>query len=133
MHKAILMLLLVAASSSAMAEWVKVLTSDIDTTYAELTTIQREGNTAKMVSLFDYKKVQKTRNGVTYRSIIEPGEYDCKEEKIRVLNFSVHSKNMGGGKVISSEFFSSSDEWIPLDTDSVDHILWKFACGKVSP
>ncbi len=81
-----------------------------------------------MVSLFNYKKTQKTRNDVTYMSIIEPGEYDCKEEKIRVSNFTMHSKNMGGGEVVSSE--SSTNGWVPLNPHSIDHILWKFACGK---
>lgn len=128
MHKAILMLLLVSVSSSAMAEYVKVLTNDIEAVYAELATIQREGNTAKMVSLFDYKKAQKTINGVTYMSIIEPGEYDCKKDKIQVLNFTMYSKNMGEGKVVSSE--SSTNGWVPLNPHSIDHILWKFACGK---
>lgn len=128
MHKAILMLLLAAASSNAMAEWVKVFFDDTTTIYANISTMQSEGNTVKMQNLSDYKTAQKAKNGIAFLSTIEPGEYDCKGEKIRALSLSLYSKNMGDGKMVYSESFP--EVWIPANTDNIDHILWKFACGK---
>ena len=128
MHKAILIWLLAAASGNAMAEWVKVFSDDTATIYSSISTMQRDGHAVKMQNLSDYRAAQKAKNGVAFLSAIEPGEYDCKSGRMRALSLSLYSENMGGGKMVYGE--SLPEVWIPADTDSVDHILWKFACGK---
>ncbi len=122
-------MLLAVVSNSAMAEWVKVFFNDTETIYADFASVQNEeSNTVKMPNLSDYKTPKKTRNGITYSSMIEPVRYDCKEGKLQALSLAMYSKNMGNGKMVFSESFTK--EWIPVDTDSIDHVLWKFACGK---
>jgi len=128
MHKAIFVLLLAVVSSNAMAEWIKVFSDDTTTIYVNISTMQRGGNTVKMQNLSDYRAAQKAKNGIIFLSTIEPGEYDCKDKKIQALSLSLYSKNMGGGNIVYSESFPKV--WIPANTDSIDHILWKFACGK---
>ena len=62
MHKAILMILLVSMSSSAIAEWVEVAVSAKEakeattmTAYADPDTIRRTGDRVKLWILADYK------------------------------------------------------------------------------
>jgi len=130
MHKAILMMLLTIVSSSAMAEWVKVGTTNKYTFYADPDTIRKKGNIVKMWILFDFNS---THEGATaghkYLSSKSQDEFDCKEEQRKLLYFSRHSKNMGGGDVA---YTCNEPEmnWSPVAPDSVGKDLWKFACGK---
>ncbi len=130
MLKVILMMLLAVVSNSAMAEWVKVYFNHTETIYADFASEQNEGNIVKMRSLSDYKTLQKTRNGIAYLSTIEPGEYDCNEEKVRALSAFRYSKNMGSGKMVSRSSSFLNENWAQLVPGNIDHVLWKHACGK---
>ena len=132
MREIILMVILAVVSNSAVAEWVKVFFNETETIYADFTTAQKKGYTVKMSSLSDFKTTQKTRNGIAYLSLIEPGEYECKEEKMRASSFSMYNKNMGDGKMVYGESFTK-EGWIPVNSGNVDHVLWKFACGSGRP
>jgi len=128
MKKLLLTLLLAVVSSSAMAEWVEVGTTNKSTYYANPTTIRKSGNKVKMWSLFDYNSVQEVGDK-KFLSLKGQNEYDCKEEKIKVLSFTMHYENMGGGDAVYSN--NESDEnWEPVSPDSQGENLWKFACGK---
>lgn len=127
MRKAALMVLLAVASSNAMAEWIEVGSNEITTVYVDSSTIQREGNLAKMWHLIDFKRATKDM-GDAYKSTKDQNEYDCKEGKSRRRAFTQHSENMGGGKVVYSDSFTT--KWKPVPPDSGTEILWKFACVK---
>lgn len=128
--KNLLMLLLAAMSTGAMAEWVRV-GSNIDTTmYADLSTIRRSGDTAKLWSLDDYKSPESVKGIPPYLSRKSQTEFDCKEERSRTLYFSVHSENMSAGNSIyAGEGFM---KWRPVSPGSADEILWEVACGKTT-
>lgn len=127
MRKMISMMLLAAASSSAMAAWVDVGNNENTTIYVDPSAIQREGHLAKMWHLTDFKKPSRDM-GEPYLSTKDQYEYDCKEAKSRRRASSQHSGNMGGGKVVYSDSFTS--KWKPVPPDSGIEILWKFACVK---
>jgi len=127
MRKAILMMLLAAASSSAAAEWVAVGSSEPSTLYADLTTIRKAGDTVKMSDLLDFKTAQVTE-GHRYLSSLTTSEYDCKGNRARILYFSWHSGNMGGGQIVNMDLDTS--EWEPVRPRSGVETLWKFACKK---
>jgi hypothetical protein len=128
MHKAILMALLAVVSSSAMAEWVVLGTTDTSTVYVEPTTIRKSGNKVKMWSLENFNSVQEVINK-KYLSTKTQDGYDCKEEQYRTLYFTWHSENMGGGNTV---YVDSKPEksWEPVAPNSVARALWKYACGK---
>ena len=122
-------LLSVLMSGSALADWVKVKANAEFTTYARQSTTQRRGHMAKMMSMYDYKLVQtRLSDSVLYMSTQQQGEYDCKDEKSRMLSHSVYRKNMGGGKAV--HFKAKPLEWAIVAPDSVAEALWKIACGK---
>lgn len=127
MRKAILLLLAVVSSSAA-AEWVKVGESDAYSYYIDPATIRKNGNITKLWSLFDYLAADKLPDGSSYLSLKKQSEYDCKEEKYRMLATSAHSKNMGGGVVVF--YHTDPLQWRPVSPSSVDEILWEIACGK---
>lgn len=124
MRKAILMMLLAGVSSSAAAEWVKVKSGETITTYADPATIRREGNMVEMWTLSDYK----APDSLQYMSRVYQHEYDCKEERIRVLYMAFHTGNMGGGA--TDVVLSHPTDWTPVPPGSTNEVLWKFACGK---
>ena len=125
MRKAILMLLLAVVSSSAIAAWVKVGYNDtlIYFDYYVDSATSRDGSKVKMWDMKDFKTAQTATDGQKYRSVKLQREYDCKGAKDRVLNLSVHSGNMGEGKVIWS--LAGHGKWEP----SVSVPYLKIACA----
>lgn len=127
MRKVILMMLLAVVSNSAMAEWVDVGSNENITIFVDPASIQRDGNMAKMWHLTDFKTPQKDM-GEKYLSTKDQNEYDCKEVKLRRRASSQHSENMGKGKVVYSDSYTT--RWKPAPPDSGIEIMWKFACAK---
>jgi hypothetical protein len=118
-------------SSSAEAGWVEIAASSEKslTLYSDPATIRKNGNIVKMWDLTDFKTAQEEPNYGRYLSSKVHGEYDCKKERWRILYFSLHSGNMGGGAVIRSD--SKPDIWSPVaPASSISTSLWKIACRK---
>jgi hypothetical protein len=128
MRKAILLILLAVVSRSAAAEWVKVGDEGIVTSYADPATIRRAGNMATMWDMLDFKAVQARPYGTPYMSQKTQQEYDCKEERVRIIHSLRYSDNMARGE----EVYADSDpaEWKPVSPGSTIERLLKFACEK---
>jgi len=129
MRKAILMLLLAAVSSSAMAEWVKVGSNETDTLYADPSTIRWADNTARMWAMNDFKVTQRLHEREPFKSEKVEYEYDCKLAQSRLLYFTSHSESMAGGEVV--DFNIVPGDWARVPPNSGLEELWKIACGKV--
>ena len=114
-------------SGSAMAEWINVGSNENTAIYVDTATIQRSGRMAKMWHLTDFRKANKDM-GEEYLSTKDQNEYDCKEVKVRRRASSQHSRNMGNGKVVYSDSYTT--RWKPVPPESGIEILWKFACIK---
>ena len=126
MKKLLLILILTAVSSSAMAEWVWVAETDkedFSTFYADPTTIRRSGNNVKMWVLDDLSTVKLD----SLRSIKSKNEYDCKEKQSRVLFVAFYSEHMGGGETILIR--NERSDWEPFPPDSMVGALLEFACS----
>ena len=125
----LLITLLLLSSIPAYAEWVLVSGDDEAglTVYVDPDTILRKGNLVKMWQLYDYKTVQAVA-GDSLLSIQRQNEYDCTDERTRMLAFTWFSSNMGKGRVV----YRTADEqqWEPVIPRSIDQALWKVACGK---
>lgn len=126
MRKLILMMLLVSASGSAMAEWVYVGGTDKYTVYANRATIHNKGKMAKIWKLIDYKETYKFGDEPAFKSTMHQTEYDCEEEQYRSLASSVYSENMGKGNVTSSD--SDISKWFPISPGDVEEAMLKIAC-----
>lgn len=123
--------LLVLSSGPSYAEWVNVSSAESYggfTMYTDPDTIRRKGELVKMWQLHDYKTVQ-TEASNSFLSLKSQSEFDCAEERVRLLAVTEFSGNMGKGNVVWSRHFGEG-EWRPVEPESVSQIFWKLACGK---
>ena len=123
MKKTAIFLLLL--SSPAWAGWKSIGEDDTVTSYADTATIIRNGNTATMWSLFDYKGFQRMVE-VGYYSQKTHAEYDCVAKHLRGLSLTLHADKMGEGKVIYED--TSPHDWEPVVPDTMSETLLKVAC-----
>ena len=127
MKRLLMGLMLLVTAGGASAEWTRVGGNDDYIQYVDRATIRRNGNLVKMWDLKDYKTVQ-TFAGDSYLSDKTQSEYDCKEEKLRMLALLFFSGQMGNGKVVYAN--SDGGKWSPIGPDSVAEAMWNIACGK---
>lgn len=119
--------MLMAVSAGAMAEWTKTGGTDGFDNYADLSTIQKSGSTAKMWVLQDFKKTQTLYVGKSYLSIMFRYEYDCNEKKSRLLSIHTYSGNMRNGDIVLQE--ENVKEWHSILPESIAATNLKIACG----
>jgi hypothetical protein len=127
--KKLLTIILLIVSANSYAEWTESDVSDEFTEYVDRATIRRNGNFVKMWDLADYKTVRKSASNDSYLSSKSQIEYDCKEEKSRILAFTRFSGQMGHGTVVYNSG-AFEDTWSPISPESIGESLWKIACGK---
>jgi hypothetical protein len=132
-RKVVLMIALGLTCGSAMAEWTAVgISADEQTViYADKGSILSRGSRVKMWHLFDFKSAKPSTSvkGKFYLSSKGQKEYDCSEEKISLLAYSHHTKGLGKGEILVSNY-SVKDDWEAIAPDSIDKILFNIACGK---
>jgi surface-adhesin protein E len=58
-----------------------------------------------------------------------PQQFDCKEERMRVLDQTYFDGNMANGNVVYSD--STEGSWEPVAPETNGKFLWKTACGHV--
>ena len=128
MTRLLLITLLVLSHGPAYAEWVLVAKDKTDsgmTTYVELDTILREGELVKMWALFDYKTVQ-TKMGTLFLSKRVQRQFDCANERTRLLSVTWFLGNMGTGDISWRK--DGKQKWQPVPPDSSNQGLWKVVC-----
>lgn len=128
MTRLFLFILLVLSSGPAYGGWMSLGESDSGTTvYADLATMRPERGLVKMWVLFDFKTVR-TKEGVSYLSAKAHMGYDCAEQRYEGLEVMYFSGNMGNGNVLDRS--SGKGKRLRVSPGSLDHDLWKLACGK---
>jgi Surface-adhesin protein E len=129
--KLLVALLLVQASTSAMAEdWIYVGRGDIqNVAYAKPSSISIHGNIATMWLIQDYKYTRSLVD-VKYSSMKTRDEYDCKQEQSRTVSAAFYSGKMATGKVVYS-YNESDGEWFPVSQNSLGSIMLDVACASL--
>ncbi len=128
MTRLLLITLLVLSHGTVYAEWMRVIEIDEGlTAYVDPDTIRRKGELVKMWTLFDYKTVR-TVAATSYLSSRSQRQFDCAEERTRVLSFTWFSGKMETGDIL----VSNNDElkWQPVSPRTIDEFLLTFACSK---
>ena len=128
MHKVILTILLVFCSTTAFGAWIKLNSDEIGATYVDPHTISRTGNRVTMWSLADYNMAQVLPSGKQYLSTKTHIEFDCKEERVRLLAVYVQSHNLGKGETVYSP--PQHGKWGPLAPNTKNGKLWQLGCEK---
>ena len=105
MKRLLMGLMLLVTAGAANAGWTIVGDTGDDgddfIQYVDRATIRRNGNFVKMWDLKNYKTVQ-TNAGYSYLLSMTQREFDCKEEKLRILALTWFSGQMGNGNPVYS-------------------------------
>jgi hypothetical protein len=115
--------LLLVAMPVAAQNWVKVDENDVFTLYIDPSTIRINGNLRRVWTLNDFKRPD-PGGQVSQRALLE---YDCKEERSRVLAWSAHSESMLGGKILYSK--DEPGQWRYVAPGSVADVTLKIVCA----
>jgi hypothetical protein len=128
-----LITLLFLTSVPAYAGWAVVekdyLLPGLQTVYIDPDNISREGNLVTMWQLIDYKWMQGNPRGPTrFLSTKTQKQFDCADQRVRLLAFTEFSRRMGVG--IPRNGHVDTDNWLPVEAESMSRALWEIACGK---
>lgn len=130
MERLIVGLLLVLASASAAADWVKVADSMNDKVhhYLDPATLRKEGKVMRVVTLTDYEEPQVISDTQRFHSVKMQDEFDCANQTGRHLSLTALSGNMGSGAVVATE--PRAAEVRKIVPDTADEDTWKYVCGR---
>lgn len=126
MTRTVLAVLLLSATS-AWAEWTYVEGTDDFDAYVDLATIRKKGNVVKTWTLREYGAVKKIR-GRIFLSTKAQEEFDCSEERFRVLYMAWFSRATGAGDVVGA--FAEPTKWEPVAPGSLGEALFKIVCPR---
>jgi hypothetical protein len=113
------------------AEWVDVGSKvekglNVYTVYVDTESIHRNGDIVTLWALFDYMTIQSIVGG-PWLSSKTRREYDCVEERVRLIGYMTFTGNMGSGEAVYSN--SNQSAWEPMAADSIDRKLSDVACS----
>ena len=129
----LLITLLVFSSGPAYAEWVAIekqyQSPGRQTVYLDPNTIHREGHLVTMRQLIDFQWMQGSARGpARFMSTETHKQFDCAEQRLRLLAFTEFSHRMGTG--IQADGLVDKDNWLSIEPESINQALWEVACGK---
>lgn len=126
LKKIILVALLFATPLISFAQnWVKVSSSDLDNIYIDTISLKKIGNNRRVWVLSDYKK--RDKGGDSSNKVLS--EFDCAEDRVKNLDYTMFKGNMGNGTV-TDHISSPNSAWQYVSPGSVDDFLLKFVCKK---
>ena len=123
--KKLLIAMVLLATGSAWAEWVKVGENKDANFYIDPASIRKDGNLRRVWEIQDLKQRDK-EGGVMSRRMRY--EYDCKQERDRYLSFSTHSEPMAGGTTLVSG--GEETKWSDTPPDSAAEAIQKLVCAN---
>ena len=95
--------------------------------YIDPDNIHRDELVITLWVLFDYKTIQSIVGGPWLSSKAQR-QFDCAENRIRLLGYMTFTGNMGSGEPVFSNSLES--KWEPILPESLDSTLSEFACSK---
>lgn len=128
MRNVLLMLSVLVVCSPAFAEWSTVSRTHNKTTYADLSTLQKNADIATMWVLVDFDKAPFDGNNLPYLSLKMSVEYHCTATQFRVLKLTSFAGHMATGKqpYVSVE----PGEWQAVPPGTIQKPLWDVACNE---
>jgi hypothetical protein len=119
-----LIAVLILATTSAWADWVKYAETDEAVLYFDPATIRKDGNLRRVWKVYDLK--ERGSDGELSRRILE--EYDCIGERWRTISLSAHSGSVASGEVLFDGIFPDTWHYVPPRTIS-EHVF-KLVCAE---
>ena len=127
-----LLLIALLSSDPANAEWVAVEKTKelagLMTVYVDPDTMHREGNLVSVRQLLDYKTMQGGRSPDRYSSRVIHTQFDCVNQRRRLLAVTDYWGNMGTGDPTGVAI--GGGDWVSVKAESADHAVWELACHE---
>ena len=120
----VMLALLMLATSPAWADWVKVSESDADWNYYDPTTISKVGTDRRKVWQMHDLKVRSAEGALSRRFL---GEYDCREDRWRILSFTFHSGPIARGEILFN-YSAEPTRWFDIAPDTVAQQMLRLVC-----
>ena len=116
------------ASAGAPAQWTPVMVDQMVITYIDRTTLRGpavKGGMVKMWWLMDYQLVQ-IADDKGYFSRLHHSEFDCLQQRARLLSVALLSKQMGMGQAVFED--PVPRRWVAVAEQPFEQALWDIAC-----
>lgn len=125
-----LVVLVIAALSygEASAEWVRVGGTHKYDGYVDMTTIGRTEQTVTLWTLRDFTVTRHVARG-PYRSMKTKKQYDCRNNRSRLLFAKYYAEQMGKGRLVYQG--KGTKQWAKVASGSDGEAEWKVACRNV--
>lgn len=119
-----LALVLAVISSGAWADWLRMGENEEDVVfYVDPATIRRNGSLRRVWIIHDLKA--RDKNGAM--SIRLFSEYDCKEERVRILTVTAHAGPMASGSILAS---AGNGDWEYSAPGTGNAYVLKYLCAR---
>lgn len=110
------------------ADWSSVGLYEQGTFYIDRDSLIREGTTRKVWTMLDYRQPQKNSQGKTYRSSRSLLAFDCDQQRVQTLSFSLHTGASLRGEVLTSE--GVIREWQPVPVQTPIALIMANVCER---
>jgi hypothetical protein len=133
MTRLLLVIILALSSGPVYAGWVAVekdyFSPGLQTLYVDPDTITKDGNLVSLWQLTDYKWMQGNPRGTPrFLSTKTHKQFDCTNQRLRMLAFTEFSRHMGTGIMANGSVDTAV--WLSIEPESVNQALAEIACGK---
>lgn len=125
MKRLFLALAISCLSAGAAAQWTPVMVDEMVITYIDRNTARGKGGVVQMWWLMDYQLVQIT-NEKGYFSRLHQSEFDCKNQRLRMLSVALLSERMGHGQVVFED--PVPRRWEAVRDGTFHDALFDIAC-----
>jgi hypothetical protein len=126
MKRLMFALLALSFSASVTAEWVKIGENEVGSFFIAPETIRSKGQFRQVWAVTNMKKLV-VEGAKSYRV---QWEYDCQEERSRVLYLSGHSRQLATGETLFST--TGPQTWEPTPPDTPDALIREIVCASGS-
>jgi hypothetical protein len=116
------------ASAGAAADWSAVgQANEIYAAYVDRDSIRRNGTSATMHGLYDFRRQDFTPEGRGLYSTAVLKEFDCDGRRVRLLSAVDFAGRMGVGEAVSTT--DRPGRWEVLVAGGIDDAFWQIACS----
>lgn len=117
--------------ASFAADWVVFHVAQDATLYTQPLTVIKEGRSAKMWALIDYKQPQQDKTGKLVLSDKLQYQYDCQNKTQSIIATTAYTGPMASGDIVNEN--PDPPEVTPIPAGTLAESLWQQACAGVGP
>lgn len=120
--------MLFTANTCAAEDWVLIDENDNAAHYIAPSRLVKNGEKIKIWTMYDTTNKAGLAGYPSTKSGILQNEYNCKEEKSRIIYEVAYSGSMGSGSVLNA--YPDETKFKPIVPGSINETIFKFACNK---